>query len=371
MNQHNVPETTLFDLLAREWRRPAPVRQLVFNTEGSLLAVLTADGNVALARLADNEPTESRITVADGQTTIHPRQGKPAPLITTRIEGGRTLLPCQGEGFLVLTDSGGLLKIGTAGEIVGKRMADKSPVLGAAHVPATGLTVAVVPGRLRLMAGAGAAITEIDTGDRLPRALALSPDGSTVALAGNDWLSLVSTTGQGRVGDDIPIHAPPLALSFSDNGRWLGCGFQKGGLCLVEVASGRHGLLADFPAPVTAIAWGSTAETLLAAGAYRIVGWDLARPPLTDPTSGAIATGRGGFVTVSALAAHPRRPLVAAGYANGQLLVAPIGSSDALALRAGGGPVTVLAWSGDGRHLAVGDALGQLAIVTFPERLFK
>lgn len=71
------------------------------------------------------------------------------------------------------------------------------------------------------------------------------------------------------------------------------------------------------------------------------------------------------------MAAHPARGLVAAGLANGQVLIAEIGGRDELLLRQGGEAVTALAFSPDGRHLAIGDAGGTLAIATFPPQLFK
>jgi hypothetical protein len=36
-----------------------------------------------------------------------------------------------------------------------------------------------------------------------------------------------------------------------------------------------------------------------------------------------------------------------------------------------GSAVTALAWSGDGRHLAIGAVDGTAAIVTFPAQMFK
>jgi hypothetical protein len=40
-------------------------------------------------------------------------------------------------------------------------------------------------------------------------------------------------------------------------------------------------------------------------------------------------------------------------------------------VRSAGGVVTALAWSADGAHLALGDASGTAAIVTFPHQMFK
>ena len=94
-------------------------------------------------------------------------------------------------------------------------------------------------------------------------------------------------------------------------------------------------------------------------------------PPRDGETSGALETGRAGLVPVETVAAHPTKKLIAAGYANGRIIVAQIGSRDELLVKPLGSAVTALAWSGDGRHLAMGTVDGTAAIVTFPAQMFK
>ena len=90
-----------------------------------------------------------------------------------------------------------------------------------------------------------------------------------------------------------------------------------------------------------------------------------------DFSMGALETGRAGLVLVEAVAAHPEKKLIAAGYANGRITIAQIGARDELVVRPLGSAVTALAWSGDGRHLAIGAVDGTAAIVTFPAQMFK
>jgi WD40 repeat protein len=94
-------------------------------------------------------------------------------------------------------------------------------------------------------------------------------------------------------------------------------------------------------------------------------------PPLSGDSAGALLTGRAGFLAVDRVATHPTRNLVAAGYANGRLVVSPVGSPAELLLRQSGGALNALAWSANGQHLAIGDADGNVAIITFPTQLFK
>ncbi|QND58871.1 WD40 repeat domain-containing protein [Mesorhizobium huakuii] len=126
-----------------------------------------------------------------------------------------------------------------------------------------------------------------------------------------------------------------------------------------------------FHRPVRTVCWSQPANALFASGAFRIAGWSMTAPPFDGETSGALETGRAGLVLVEAVAAHPEKRLIAAGYANGRITIAQIGARDELLVRPLGSAVTALAWSGDGRHLAMGSVDGTAAIVTFPAQMFK
>lgn len=367
MNQQTLPNVTLFDLLARNWQRRAPVQDLCFNEEDTLLAIASADGTVALARLGDNEPPESRIVIDNGQATIHPRQGKPSPLISTRIHEGTRVSAYRDGSFLAATRNGELLRVDRSGEIAATLLCDKGPISAFDHCRATGLTAAVVLRCLCLQSGETEPIREIDLGTRTPELVVMSRDGTLAALASAESLSVWRIVDDTDPLLEISLPSAPLSLKWSANGRWLGCGLSAGGLCLVDVETGASVLFGDFPGPVRSLDWSSATNTVLASGAYRIAGWSIDARPTFD----ALTTGRAGFVMVDTIAAHPTKTLVAAGYPNGRIAIAQIGSPEELTVREAGGPVTKLKWSRDGRHLAVGDALGAAAIVTFPNEIFK
>lgn len=371
MNQQTMPNITLFDLLARTWQNRAAIDRLCFNSDDTMLAILSADGSVALARLADNEPPESRITVDDGQTTIRPREGRPSPLIKTRIEGGRRLSAVGDGDFMILTADGKLLRVNRSGEIDAKVLADKAPISAFDHCLQTDLTAAIVHDRLRLKSVESGHINEVDLGTTATEIMAISHDGACIALAGIHMLVIRRTDGDCPRLHEIQLSARPLSLTWSADGRWLACGLLSGGFCLIDTETGRHVMLGDFPGPVASLGWSPPSHGFFASGAYRIAGWSMRTPPFEDSATGALAAGRPGFVIANAIAAHPQKPLVAAGYANGRIVVARIGSSEELTIRDAGGPVTALRWSADGRHLAAGDALGAAAVITFPEQIFK
>jgi WD40 repeat protein len=83
-------------------------------------------------------------------------------------------------------------------------------------------------------------------------------------------------------------------------------------------------------------------------------------------------TGKPGLVLIERVAACPTRNLVAVGYANGLLSLAEIGRREEILLREDtGSAVCALAWSPDGKFLAVAGNDGRAAVVEFPNEMFK
>jgi hypothetical protein len=67
---------------------------------------------------------------------------------------------------------------------------------------------------------------------------------------------------------------------------------------------------------------------------------------------------------VAAVAFHPSEETLAIGYADGAALVVRFADETGMELdEPGEGAVTALAWSGDGKSIAIGDDAGRGAIV--------
>ncbi|MFZ1431511.1 MAG: hypothetical protein WAS21_32725, partial [Geminicoccaceae bacterium] len=83
MDQPTAAPLSLFELLARQWPRPAPVERLAFNNEQSAVAFAAADGSIAIAALADPEPPEKRVRVSteNGRSTIRRREKPVRPAV--------------------------------------------------------------------------------------------------------------------------------------------------------------------------------------------------------------------------------------------------------------------------------------------------
>ena len=375
MSHQSLPNPTLFDLLGRNWQLPSAIAGLHFNGDGTILAIVGLEGPIALARVADSEPPEARLRVSIdvGQATIHPRRGKPAPLITTAGVPHRAaaLAPYMESDFLVGTEEGDVIRITPEGAIAETIIKVTNPVVSVDHCKRTGMTAAIDGKHVYLKRNGADAVKQRDGENSHLEIVCLSKEGNWIALAAAGRLSISRLDDSVTSRREIILPSVPLSLQWNDDGGWLACGLLSGGFCLVDVTETRSGIVPDFPGPVSTVGWSASANAVVTSGAFRITAWSMKSPPIDGDTAGALATGRPGFVVIEAVAPHPTNSLVAAGYTNGQIVVSRIGAPDQLIVRPSGAAVTALAWSGDGKHLAVGDADGNAAIVTFPVQLFK
>ncbi|NGN43009.1 WD40 repeat domain-containing protein [Mesorhizobium sp. CGMCC 1.15528] len=375
MNQQAMQNLTLFDLLARSWRRSSAVSDLCFSTDGATVAFTCVDGTVAIATVADQEPPESRIRVSNdlGQTTIRPREKPPVPLVATAAlaDGDVPLTAYLDSGFLIGTPAGEVLHLTAGGEIAETLFKIDGPIVAIDHSAGAGMTAVSNGHDIYLSRGHDDAV-KLEQREASPTGtLSFSPEGQHLACGSGNGLSIWSIEGNAAPMRHISLSVPPVSIRWSSDGSWLACGLETGGFSLVGLVDGRNGIVAGFPSPVRNVCWSSPASALFASGAFRIAGWSMAAPPFDGETSGALETGRAGLVLLETIAAHPEKKLVAAGCANGQITIAQIGTRDELLVRPLGSAVTALAWSGDGHHLAMGTVDGTAAIVTFPTQMFK
>lgn len=375
MNQQNLRSLTLFDLLARKWKCNASVEELRFSEDGSAAAFACADGTVAIATMSDAEPPEARIRVSGdlGQATIRPREKPPEPLATSRSLHDRAppLATLAGSNFLVGSFEGAVLQLDVSGSIMGTRVNVGARVVGMDHVIGRDLTVITDGANVFLSRGLGECVNFLPRNDAEVISVRFSPSGAYLAVAHADSLSIWRMNGSGEPICTFGLLETPSALFWNEDEQWLACALRSGGFLLVDISNCRAGTVTGFPAGTRDISWSAPANVLLASGAFRIAGWSMNTPPLDGDMAGALVSGRAGLVLVESVAAHPGKPLAAAGYSNGQIVIAQIGGRDELLVKPSGGAAIVLRWSADGSHLATGTAEGDIGIITFPPQLFR
>ena len=369
MNRETPGALLLFELIARRWAVPVAAKGLVFSLSQNRLAAPLADGRVALIDCADPEPPDGRIAVdSAGRRAIAPRRIEPRPaMIAGAAEGEPArVAPGAGDGFLVAMGDASLFRLDPDGTTTRIVAAGGSPLIGFDRRAAATLVVTRDSARLTRDAG--------PTSEGRPpagvHAAALSPDGATIAYGSETAIELARSGSPGDILRRYEAPGPVSRIVWRDDGAFVAAACDEGGLLLVELQSGRSGTIGGFPAPPSTIAFSVPANALVASGAYRIAAWSLARPPFDGDRSGALETGRPGRVEIAAVAAHPSRKLVAAAFADGAVAIAEPGRRDEMPLKGAGAAPAALAWSADGRMLAIA-AADSVAIASLPDALFK
>ena len=354
----------LFDLIGREWQLPSPAEQVVFNAANTAVAFGCTDGGIHLASTADKSSSNLRIrrAIDTGRVTIAPREGPVGALrVADHTEGRSSGISRHGAGnFLFAKENGRINTLTPGGISVHLPHRAAGPIQSVAAWPdgedvayACGLTVHVATG------------TDIQV---LPhpadvRALAWSPDGSTLAVAHDAGLTLWAMA--------TPAVARHLTLPAAVDVVWCGDGahlavlLRSDGFCLVAGDGTDIQHLGNFPAEVRSVGFNLTRQAVVASGAFRPAAWTL------DGRQSLIS-GKPGLTLIDSVATCPTRNLVAVGYANGLLSLAEIGQPTEVLLREDtGAAIRAMAWSGCGNFLALAGADGSAALVEFPEAMFK
>jgi WD40 repeat protein len=193
-------------------------------------------------------------------------------------------------------------------------------------------------------------------------ALAVAPDGARVAIGHAGGITLWAGGDKPRRLSAKGVHTD---LAWSRDARTLASATRDGDVLLWDVASGAVRQIDAGRDMRRAIGITADGAHLVTSASAMVACWDIA-------TSALVPCGIGSRDAVLRVACHPRRPLVAAGYANGAIVICRPASTEIVFVRgAGGGGVDVLAWSPDGGALAFGTSGGEIGLALLPGALFR
>lgn len=156
-------------------------------------------------------------------------------------------------------------------------------------------------------------------------------------------------------------------LAFSPDGDCVVTSMQENSLHGWRLSDSQHMRMSGYPSKTRALSFTRNGKWLATSGADSIVLWPFfGGGPMGKPPT-ELAGGDG--ITCNFVACHPQSDLVAAGFADGLVVIADIASARILPVAGPGrGPISALCWSPDGSQLAFGTEGGFAAVVDLSKK---
>ena len=192
--------------------------------------------------------------------------------------------------------------------------------------------------------------------------LAFLPKGLRLAVAHYNGATLWFPNAPQATPERLEWKGSHLSATVSPDGRFLVTAMQEPMLHGWRLADGKHMRMSGYAARVMSLDWTAGGRFLATSGAPQLILWPFQGkdgPMGKEPRVLAPSEHR-----INVVACHPRQEIVAAGYADGMVLLVRIeDGAEILAKKPGTAPISALAWSADGKLFAFGTESGEAGII--------
>jgi WD40 repeat protein len=192
--------------------------------------------------------------------------------------------------------------------------------------------------------------------------LAFLPKGLRLAVAHYNGATLWFPNAPQATPERLEWKGSHLGAATSPDGRFLVTTMQEPMLHGWRLADGKHMRMSGYASRVTSLGWTADGNFLATSGSTQLILWPFQGkdgPMGKQPRPLAPSEHR-----VEIVACHPRQAIVAAGYADGMVLLVRVeDGEEILARKPVGAAVTALAWSGDGQLFVFGTEDGEAGVL--------
>lgn len=192
--------------------------------------------------------------------------------------------------------------------------------------------------------------------------LALDAKGRRLAASHYNGITLRYALMADDKGQALNWSGSHLAITLSPDADYVISAMQENALHGWRLPEKIDLRMDGYPAKTRSFSWDKRGRWLATSGATSAIVWPFVgklgpqgKPPMQPGEREALVT---------AVAFHPNEEVLAIGYADGAALAVRLTDQKGVELdEPGEGPVTALAWSADGKHIAIGDEAGRGAII--------
>ncbi|MBI1211490.1 MAG: WD40 repeat domain-containing protein [Alphaproteobacteria bacterium] len=192
--------------------------------------------------------------------------------------------------------------------------------------------------------------------------LAFDPKGRRLAAAHYDGVSLWWAKASNQGAKVMKWKGSHLGVTWSPDGRFLVSTMQENALHGWRMEDAADMRMTGYPAKVKSWAWDRRGKFMFTSGAPRVIGWPFAgRSGPMDKEPREIGPQRDALITV--VAASPRRDAIAAGMSDGTVWIEHLDDPGTEYVALKGEAISALAFSPDGKALALASESGFAALI--------
>jgi WD40 repeat protein len=319
-----------------------------FDRASSQLAFALGDGSLRVATLASPRILENH-PVHDGATLALSADAKPTGFIAGGDDGR----------FVRVTPDGATSELGKFGGKWVEHVASFSDGKGGILACAAGKFVHVF--------GSGGETLKSCEHPSTVTGIAFDAKGKRIAASHYNGATLWFIASKSDSGRRLEWKGSHTGIALHPAAEAVVSAMQENALHGWRLPDGHDMRMSGYPAKTESLAFTRSGKFLASSGADSIVLWPffgggpMGKPPVELAQIEGILCTR--------IACHPAEEVVAAGYADGSVVIAEITTKRVLRVSPPKhGPVSALAWSADGAWLGYGTETGFAALIDFARR---
>lgn len=326
-----------------------------FESLSAFITPMAAGAHVTAAAFLGDTPVfalgDGAVILGDDARRLTPHEDS----ILAAASNGKMLATGGADGRVVITTAGGTAQVISE---------TKGAWIDAIALSADGAVAWSVGKQVHVqdVKGAGFSLEAPST----VRGLAFAPKGFQVAIAhyGGVTLWFPRTSAPPKRLEWKGSH---IDVSLSPDGRFVVTSMQENALHGWRIVDANHMRMSGYPAKTRSLSWSPDGNWLATSGADAAILWPFSSkdgPIGKAPQELGLRPHR-----VTAVAYHPKAPVLLQGYEDGCILMVRTNDKNELLARppAASGPITAMAWNATGTRFAFGSEGGEAGLLALPK----